>query len=291
MFLFRPANEKDRQDVERISGKIWEGDDYMPYVFDTWLADPHGEFTMIEFENRVVGFAKLSFLTPVDAWFEGLRKDPDENVRGVGTALSRHYLRLVKRKKDLRSVRFSTYIGNTASRILNEKLGFEIIKTLSVKSYHIEGRCPMLNDPPETVSADEALPYIKNIPWYDRFLTDGWRVYPYSDELLRSEFLTQDNVFGVRNNGNLVGLAVIKIDAERRHGKIHFLDAQDDAIAKVLFDHAHHLMQVAGYDYSEAVVPDYALQKFYFDANGYVSWEQEQDFLIYEMPLEKLKEI
>lgn len=292
MFVFRPAEIRDRDAVEKISAKIWDGDDYMPYVFDAWCADTDGEFTMIEFEGAVVGFAKLTFLTPHDAWMEGLRKDPDTTVRGVGTALSRHYLRLLKHRKDLRSVRFSTYFGNTQSRILNERLGFEVVRIMSVQSKKYESEVSRTEFPHiEQCSADEeVMEFIRASQWFDTFLCDGWRVYPYTEEILKEKFCTPGALWGIREQGKLCALVLLRIDCERQHGKIIFLAAQKKEYAQELFAFAQYSIMEKGYDYCEAIVQTQHPAKQYFADNGFISWEQEDDFLIYEIPLDLLYE-
>lgn len=292
MFLFRPAELKDREAVEKISAKIWDGDDYMPYVFDAWCADPDGEFTMIEFEEKVVGFAKLTFLTPHDAWMEGLRKDPDITVRGVGTALSRHYLRMLKHRKGLHSVRFSTYFGNSQSRILNERLGFEVVRTMSVKSkkYESELNCKDFSLIEQCEANEEVMNFIRASQWFDTYLCDGWRVYPYTEDLLKEKFCTPGTLWGIRENGVLEAVILLRIDCERQHGKILFMDAQTNEHAKELFDFAQYSILEKGYDYCEAIVPMHHSAKQHFADNGFISWEQEEDFLIYEIPLDRVYE-
>ncbi len=288
MFVFRPANARDREAVERISAKIWDGDDYMPYVFDAWCADTDGEFTMIEFEGAVVGFAKLTFLTPYDAWMEGLRKDPDTTVRGVGTALSRYYLRWLKHRKGLHSVRFSTYFGNTQSRILNERLGFEVVRTMSVKSKNYESeinRAEFLHIEP-CCADEEVLEFIRTSQWFDTFLCDGWRVYPYTEDILKENFCTPGALWGIREQEKLRALMVLRIDRERQHGKIIFIAAHTKEHAQELFAFAQFSIMENGFDYCEAIVPTHHPGKQHFADNGFISWEQEDDFLIYEIPLE-----
>jgi len=58
----------------QISKDIWEGDDYIPEIFDKWIADPYGEFVGLFDENTLVAFGKMTYLTPTDVWLEGLKK-------------------------------------------------------------------------------------------------------------------------------------------------------------------------------------------------------------------------
>ncbi|MBX3085856.1 MAG: GNAT family N-acetyltransferase [Anaerolineae bacterium] len=83
----RRAQESDRADIESIAGQIWRGMDYLPMMFDRWLADAEGAFYIAEFEDRVVGTAKLSRLSDGEWWLEGLRVHPDLQGQGIGRRL------------------------------------------------------------------------------------------------------------------------------------------------------------------------------------------------------------
>jgi GNAT superfamily N-acetyltransferase len=60
-----------------LCGNIWEGHDYIPYVWDTWMADPLGLLCVAEYGGRVAGLGKLSQLSPDNWWLEGLRVHPE----------------------------------------------------------------------------------------------------------------------------------------------------------------------------------------------------------------------
>jgi len=74
--------------------------------------------------GRIVGCGKLTFLTPVDAWFEGLRKDPDLAEKGVTAAVTSYFLSKLAGRKNLASI--------TA----NERQGFHRCLTLSRKTWN-----------------------------------------------------------------------------------------------------------------------------------------------------------
>ncbi|RME32959.1 MAG: AI-2E family transporter, partial [Thermoflexia bacterium] len=53
-WVLRPACPEDRSGMEAVCGTIWDGEDYIPEVWDEWLADPDGELTVAELDGRVV---------------------------------------------------------------------------------------------------------------------------------------------------------------------------------------------------------------------------------------------
>ena len=88
----RPARESDTQEVLELTSNIWEGDDYVPGVWAEWLADPAGQLAVADFEGRVVGLSKLTRLTSMDWWLEGLRVHPEFEGRGIASQLHDYQL-------------------------------------------------------------------------------------------------------------------------------------------------------------------------------------------------------
>jgi GNAT superfamily N-acetyltransferase len=86
----RPAQAADKPAVETLCAQIWEGEDYVPGVWDEWLADPCGQLAVAELEGQVVGFAKLSCLANDEWWLEELRADPGHRRQGVAGRLHAH---------------------------------------------------------------------------------------------------------------------------------------------------------------------------------------------------------
>ncbi len=72
----RPALPSDRADVFEFTKFIWEGHDYIKYVWDEWLADPRGLLAVAEYAGHAVALGKASYITEGQWWLEGLRVDP-----------------------------------------------------------------------------------------------------------------------------------------------------------------------------------------------------------------------
>jgi GNAT superfamily N-acetyltransferase len=88
----RPALPKDTQDVLAFTARIWDGDDYVPYVWEEWLADSEGILAVAEYAGHAVGLAKLVSLSSNDWWLQGLRVDPDYQGRGIARRLHEYSL-------------------------------------------------------------------------------------------------------------------------------------------------------------------------------------------------------
>jgi len=47
----RPAQERDTPAVLELCSHIWDGDDYVPEMWQGWLADPYGRLLVAEYQG------------------------------------------------------------------------------------------------------------------------------------------------------------------------------------------------------------------------------------------------
>lgn len=121
----RPALPKDTLDVMELTSKIWEGDDYVPYVWDEWLTDYNGLLAVCEYGGSVIGLGKLTLLTAGQWWLEGLRVHPEYEDRGIASHLN-DYLLNYWDEKGTGIVRLATVSKREKIKHLSEKSGFHI---------------------------------------------------------------------------------------------------------------------------------------------------------------------
>jgi hypothetical protein len=88
----RPALPMDTLQVMDLSSHIWEGHDYLPFVWEAWLAEPYGLLTVAEYGGRIAGVGKLTYLSPGQWWLEGLRVHPEFEGRGVASHINDYLL-------------------------------------------------------------------------------------------------------------------------------------------------------------------------------------------------------
>jgi ribosomal protein S18 acetylase RimI-like enzyme len=77
---------------------VWGGHDYIPKVWDEWLADPRGKMFVVEVGGVPVGMNRVRFLEDGSAWFEGARVHPDFRGRGLGSMLGENSMRVAMRR-------------------------------------------------------------------------------------------------------------------------------------------------------------------------------------------------
>lgn len=88
----RPALPKDTEDVLAMTRLIWEGSDYVPYVWEQWLADADNLLVVAEYGGRVIGLNRLVPLGNHEWWMQALRVHPDFEGRGIASRLHDYLL-------------------------------------------------------------------------------------------------------------------------------------------------------------------------------------------------------
>ena len=117
----RPMRAADRDRVVEISRDIWDGHDYLPRVFDDWLADSGAAFQAAELEGVVVGVQRLRPIASGVIWYEGLRVASTHRRQGLARAMLASAI-ADAREQGFREMRLGT--GNPDAVPLFESMGF-----------------------------------------------------------------------------------------------------------------------------------------------------------------------
>jgi ribosomal protein S18 acetylase RimI-like enzyme len=127
--IIRAARADDRDGVLAFCADIWEGHDYIPYVWDDWLHDVDGTFLVAEAGGRPVGIVHVLLVTEREAWLEGIRVDPTERRQGIARTLVSQAL-VAARQRGAEVARLMTSAANTASQQLIARFGFTRVAEL-----------------------------------------------------------------------------------------------------------------------------------------------------------------
>jgi GNAT superfamily N-acetyltransferase len=122
----RPALPQDTPRVLELTRTIWGGHDYLPYVWDDWLADPRGLLIVTEYGGQVAGTGRLTRCTAQDWWLEGLRVDPQYQSRGIAVHIF-DYLMQRWRQLGGGSVRLMTTTDRPKVHHMCARFGFECV--------------------------------------------------------------------------------------------------------------------------------------------------------------------
>lgn len=147
----RPVTAQDRARVMEITRDVWGGTDYLPRVFDSWLAEPSGAFEVAEVDGLVVGIHRFRPLAEGIAWYEGLRVARTHRRQGIARTMLAAAVDAC-RANGFRELRLAT--GNERARALFEQQGMTRISTARIWSAgRVEGGDPPRIPGPESAPA------------------------------------------------------------------------------------------------------------------------------------------
>lgn len=117
--IVRLARPEDRADVFEISSTVWDGNDYIPYVWDAWIdEDSERGFLMVgETDRKVVAVQHVELQRERIAWLEGIRVHEQYRNRGLARRMLKSGLEM-SRASDRVRARLSVSSQNEASKAL-----------------------------------------------------------------------------------------------------------------------------------------------------------------------------
>jgi GNAT superfamily N-acetyltransferase len=118
----RPVRPADRDRIIELTKDIWGGHDYIPNVFDDWVADAASAFQALEVDGVVVGLQRLRPYAPGLVWYEGLRVATSHRRQGLARAMLDSAI-VEARDQGHGEMRLAT--GNPEAVRLFESVGFK----------------------------------------------------------------------------------------------------------------------------------------------------------------------
>lgn len=285
-------SKEDKTRILEISSKIWEYGDYIKDAFDAWINDPESHFVSVWDDGVLVAFGRLLFLTPKDIWIDANRKDPSYKKKGVQKVLMNYFIKKFKGSLgSVESIRASVYCKNFASIKNMEKFGMEKISTFSLKYL------PLMKNTEHSVAKHSDNEFITNTPPLKRvmeyinnskyfynsnsFITKGWTVYPFSEEIIE-ELIAQRQIIAWEQNNTILGVCGFADSYFKNSFWINYLEADNDHIYARLLAEAKRIAFSLEKDKIEILVPAHDDLMVFAEKNGFKSWEENDDFLVYE---------
>ena len=164
----RRASEEDTDAVLAFSRTTFDGWDYLPGVWASWLEARDGAVFVAEpvepgeaagdRNGRPIAVGRVALLSPAEAWMEGLRVDPAVRGRGVATAFQVAELTWAQ-AQGAAVVRYATGETNEASLRLGARHGFAPAgRWRALRPQEPEGSAAHATAPQAAPSAEEATP-------------------------------------------------------------------------------------------------------------------------------------
>jgi N-acetylglutamate synthase-like GNAT family acetyltransferase len=199
--VLRKARDEDKADVVWVESLSTPSLSYVPHVWDMFLNDKDGEWTVEELNGKIMGCGKYSILPDGTAWLETLRVVPEAQGLGLGKRLYELWLKL-SAEKGVKAMRMYTGVKNVVSAGLARRYDLSLAQTFhGVK---------MPAEPFEAESTFEKIADVKEaiellMPLGEKW--GGWMVmnrtyYTWSPALC--EWLATEGMIYRDKDGNLV---------------------------------------------------------------------------------------
>ncbi|MFW9835029.1 MAG: GNAT family N-acetyltransferase [Candidatus Thorarchaeota archaeon] len=120
----RELTIKDHEHVNNLCKTVWNGNDYVPQIFQSWIENPLSQ-TLGLFENGdLVAFGNLEKVEGTDtAWVQGLRVKDGHREKGHATTITNALVTLAN-GLDISTLWYATSSRNQSSMKVAEKCGF-----------------------------------------------------------------------------------------------------------------------------------------------------------------------
>lgn len=283
----RPARAEDRAAVLAFCQNTWSWGDYIDYQWDEWLHSSTGRLFVATINEQPVGIVNVDMLTPIDAWLQGLRVDPQFRRQGIAEELNNAALLEAMQR------------GATYVRLLIESDNINSIKVAGrlfmrqVAGFSFFTALPLLNSPSEKdqvqlaepADLDEIIDYlnVSNIfPLSGGLYYVKWTARPITAALLEAKIKARQ-VYLLRRWDRLDGLAIAEV-SEERPGKQLSVGYIDGTAIEPISLIAHELrrrLPALGVASLRAYVPDILLLRdalsgveYNWDGNLFYTFER-----------------
>ena len=129
--VVRPARPSDKEPLMSFIRNVWGGHDYIPSVWDDWLADTKNRMFVVEVGGVPVGMNRLRFQEDGSAWLEGVRVHPDYRGRGLASMLGENSMR-VARERGAGVFRLTSGSRNKTAHRQIARIGFTEVARFTV---------------------------------------------------------------------------------------------------------------------------------------------------------------
>lgn len=283
-FEFKALMPEHKNEVLELVKNIWEGDDYIPYVYDQWVEDKEGRFIGAFYQKAIAGLAKLSFYEPHYAWLEGLRANPNLPVRGLANAFNKYFLKYFSDKPSVICMEFITYFANFASIHSAEKHGFKKIATYSYKIKTINLDEQYISFEKANCTTDEIISIVNHSAFIQQSrICTGWEAYPVTQNIIDNHFIKKEQYLCYKDDDKIQAILLYEKDDLRNMMHLCFIEANDKASYQKILEHFLQICIDMNINEIDCAIPsDYQL-KYIFDKLGFTSFEQENDYMLFRL--------
>lgn len=186
LYIIRNADESDQIQIDELCKFIWEGQDYVPYVFPTWIKDKEHNHPMVcvTNDNKIVGVGNIR-KTGDQGWLEGIRTHSDYRGQGIAKMLLQK-LQHPSFESELKYIRYMTGVNNTAMHKLANDYDYQPLYQVTEIMFVFDISSSSKN----TNYAEIKLSY--------EDITELFHIYKYNDQIPLSFFVIPFNAEGIQ---------------------------------------------------------------------------------------------
>lgn len=203
----RQATAADTSAMLSITQNVWDGNDYLPFIWNEWLRDASGRLTVAALDDQVVGVHHVALLPDGSAWAEGIRVAGNAQGRGIGEALLLDGIEWA-RSMGASAIRLSTTSRNPASNRIAEKCGLS-----PVHEYRLWSAPADLTEVGGAVrvahagEVEDLWRFLEESESESDFYMEGWTAYRLTRERLRLLLATSTVAVTGRNSTEAMAIA------------------------------------------------------------------------------------
>lgn len=278
----RPAQPGDRPAMERICAHTWDDGDYIPEVWDLWLADRQGGLVVGELGQQVVALSKITFQPAGQVWLEGMRVDPDYRRQGIAGQFLRYSIDHVC-QRGARVVRLGTSANNTTVHKLAARAGMAHIA--SYVFWKVDslpgGSLPILLTSEQSSQVSAFLRQSPILAHTHGLYHSYWSWQELSAGRARHLLETGRMVGHLGGEGMLTSLAIVELEEHDDVLWVGFADGNPPALIELATAVRAYAAQ-AGAKKVETMVPDVDWLRDAFCAAGYGFGDWQSELWIFE---------
>jgi GNAT superfamily N-acetyltransferase len=283
--IIRPARPGDRPAMERICARTWEWGDYIPEVWDGWLADEGGAVLVGDLGGQVVALSKITFQPLGQVWLEGMRVDPGYRGQHIASRFLDHSLDDARRR-GARVVRLGTSGNNTPVHIMATRAGMERVGAyvLWLGESSPEGPLPAVLAPGHAAPVQAFLDGSALLACMAGLYSVGWAWQELSPARVAQFLETGQMLARLATDGSLLALAAVDFDPEDGDLWIGFVDGQHSAVGDLALAVRRYAAQI-GAAKVRVMLPDFDWLQDAFRRAGYGFGDWEGQLWIFERRL------
>ena len=210
----RRATRDDYEDVAAFTSQLWtdRGGDYLQHVYPDWLEDEdedHKRTFLADAGDDVAGLVQAVMLSPDEAWFQGMRVNPDYQRQGVSQRLNEACFEWA-RERGATVGRLMTFSWNVAALGAARAGGFEPVTEFRwahpVPDPDADGPHGVTEDPTAAWrfwTTSDARDHLRGL---GLSADESWAMCEVTRDDLR-ELADETAVFAVENPDGLAGMA------------------------------------------------------------------------------------